>query len=94
MINPGPFNRVGLERAGGHKFKFSYGTIGEAMEQLTVENKERKRRGLVMLRSPVGLWGLLISLFCFCFGGGKGHLQQLQTPLPYHHDRSRPCDSS
>ena len=37
---PWSYNRVGLERAGGHKFKFSYGTIGEAMEQLQVENKD------------------------------------------------------
>ncbi|CAK9088461.1 unnamed protein product [Durusdinium trenchii] len=38
---PWSFNRVGLERAGGHKFKFSYATHFEAMEQATVENKEQ-----------------------------------------------------
>lgn len=38
---PWSYNRVGLERAGGHKWKFSYGTVGEALEQLQVENKER-----------------------------------------------------
>ena len=37
---PWSFNRVGLERAGGHKFKFSYNTVGAAMEQLQVENKD------------------------------------------------------
>ena len=50
---PWSFNRVGLERAGGHKFKFSYGTIGEAMEQLTVENKEQAVR--LKLKSAVAL---------------------------------------
>lgn len=39
---PWSYNRVGLERAGGHKWKFSYGTVGEALEQLQVENKERQ----------------------------------------------------
>lgn len=41
---PWSFNRVGLERAGGHKFKFSYNTVGAAMEQLQVENKDTMAR--------------------------------------------------
>ena len=137
---PWSFNRVGLERAGGHKFKFSYGTIGEAMEQLSVENKDRRTEGVIQV-SQVSLWVCLFRFFFFAGGWGstenvsadvkllkgtsndlfnerqyystgcteasgsqrswKGHLQQLlQTPppkwchFPYHHDRSRPCDSS
>ncbi len=71
---PWSFNRVGLERAGGHKFKFSYGTIGEAMEQLSVENKDRRTEGVIQV-SQVSLWVCLF--FFFFFSGGWGSTENV-----------------
>eukprot|EP00913_Durusdinium_trenchii_P006731 g6327.t1 len=59
---PWSFNRVGLERAGGHKFKFSYATHFEAMEQATVENKEHRAGSRVKLRLGRDLRAQLAAL--------------------------------
>lgn len=78
---PWSFNRVGLERAGGHKFKFSYGTIGEAMEQLTVENKERKRRGWPCYVAGLAFGGCLFRCFVFVLAAAKGTFNSSKHPF-------------
>lgn len=58
---PWSFNRVGLERAGGHKFKFSYNTVGAAMEQLQVENKEQAVRLKLKAAGALGFEAALLQ---------------------------------
>ena len=58
---PWSFNRVGLERAGGHKFKFSYATHFEAMEEMAVESKEQAVRLKLKSAAPLGFEAALLQ---------------------------------
>mmetsp|Transcript_46665 Transcript_46665/g.109267 ORF Transcript_46665/g.109267 Transcript_46665/m.109267 type:complete len:811 (-) Transcript_46665:85-2517(-) len=58
---PWSFNRVGLERANGHKFKFSYATHFEAMAEQAVEAKEQTVRLKLKAAAPLGFEAALLQ---------------------------------
>ena len=73
---PWSFNRVGLERAGGHKFKFSYATHFEAMAEMAVENKEQAVRLKLKSAVPLGFEAALLQ----CRDVVVGYEPQLPEP--------------
>lgn len=58
---PWSFNRVGLERADGHKFRFSYATHLDAQQTMVVEGKEAEIRLHLKAAPPLGFEAALLQ---------------------------------
>lgn len=58
---PWSFNRVGLERVGGHKFNFSYASHFEALAETIVEHKEADVHLHLKAATPLGFDAALLQ---------------------------------
>ena len=77
---PWSFNRVGLERAGGHKFKWSYGTHEAALAEMAVEAKEKEVRLKLKAATPLGFEAALLQCRDVVIGYEPG--QEISCFLP------------